>query len=500
MHNKHTMTIMTLAISSIALLGSGCGAAHKQNAAVDLTETMKQSLVYLDISNSGYDQYQPWKQTPIAKEGGYGCAVGPYEILTTAENAMNATLIQARCYAQNEFIPATVKVVDFEYNLCLLTLDEKALKVPLTPISFTEQYPKGKEITTCWLSSGSYLTTARSTLDRAELRYSDISFVKNLYYLATNVSRIFGDGEVCFTGNDAIGMACWGVDSDAGIIPSETINKFLNEAKKETYSGFGQVGFRIFPLLDPTMRRFLKMPEEMDDGVYVSTVYNLGTGSDELQAGDVILAIDGRQLDPYGRYEHPEYDRISFENIILQKSDGDVLQFDLWRQGQAQTVEVVAKNFKANEMLVPYYQYGKQPEYVVLGGFIFQNLTRDYLTMWGEGWTGKVPPHLYHYYSDLSFDPTPERRDIVVLNYVLPTESNLGYQQLSRLIVRAVNGNPVKSIKDILDAAESPDNAEFLVFDFEMNSPQIVIKKSDLQIESMKVAQMYGIPKLNHIE
>ena len=53
---------------------------------IDLTEPMKQSLVYLEISNSRYEQYQPWKQTPITKDGGYGCAVGPYEILTTAEN------------------------------------------------------------------------------------------------------------------------------------------------------------------------------------------------------------------------------------------------------------------------------------------------------------------------------------------------------------------------------------------------------------------------------
>ncbi len=497
---KHKMTIMILAISSIALLCSGCGATHKQNAAVDITESIKQSLVYLDISNSGYDQYQPWKQTPIAKEGGFGCAVGPYEILTTAENVMNATLIQARCYAQNEFISATVKVVDFEYNLCLLTLDEQALKVPLQPVLFTEQYPKGKDIAACWLSSGSHLTKARSTLDRAEMRYSDVSFVKNLFYRATNTSRTFGDGEVCFSGNDAIGMACWGIDSDSGIIPSEIINKFLNESKKETYSGFGQVGFRIFPLLDPTMRRFLKMPEEMDYGVYVSTVYNLGTGSTELQAGDVILAIDGKQLNPYGRYEHEQYDRISFENIVLQKSRGDTMTFEIWRQGAAETIEVVAQNFQANEMLVPYYQYGKQPEYVVLGGFVFQNLTRDYLTMWGEGWAGKVPPHLYHYYGDLAFKPTEERQDIVVLNYVLPTESNLGYQQLSRMIVSSVNEKPVKSIKDILDASGSSDNSEFLVFEFEMNSPKIVIKKSDLLMESMKVAQMYGIPKLNHIE
>lgn len=497
---RPTTIITALALSCTALLCSGCATTQTEIATVDLTESMKQSLVYLDISNSSYDQYQPWKKTPIGKEGGFGCAVGPYEILTTAENVINATLVQIRCYAQNEYVTATVKIVDYESNLCLLALDEKAMKAPLTPLGFNESYPKGKDLTTYWLSSGSHLTKARSTLDRAEMRYSDVSFSKNLFYLATNTSRPFGDGEVCYNNGDAIGMACWGIDSDAGIIPAETINRFLNEAKKETYSGFGQVGFRIFPLLDPTMRSYLKVPEEIDYGVYISTVYNLGTGSTELKAGDVILSINGRQLNPYGRYKHDRYGRISFENIILQKSDGENISFELWRDGQIQTVEVHAENFKSEQMLVPYYMYGKQPEYMVLSGFVFQKMTRDYLTMWGDGWAGKVPPHLYHYYSDLSFKPTKDRQDVVVLNYVLPTESNLGYQQLSRLVVSSINGKKIQSIQDISEAAESSDNSEFLVFEFEMNAPKIVIRKSDLLLENSKIAQMYGIPQLNHIE
>ena len=62
---------------------------------VDLSEPMKQSLVYLDISSSSYDLSQPWNQTPILKKSGYGCAVGPYEVLTTAENAASTRMAVA---------------------------------------------------------------------------------------------------------------------------------------------------------------------------------------------------------------------------------------------------------------------------------------------------------------------------------------------------------------------------------------------------------------------
>ncbi len=470
------------------------------NAAIDLTESMKQSLVYLEISNSQYDQYQPWRQSPISKEGGYACAVGPYEVLTTAENVMFAAFLQARCHWQNEYIPATVKIVDYEYNLCLLELDKDSMDKPLKPLRFKETFPKNSQLDTYWLSPGGHLTAARSTLDRAEMKYSDISFVKNLYYLATNTSRGFGDGEVCSHGNDIIGMACWGSGSDSGIIPAETINRFLSQAHKEAYEGFGLVGFEVYELLDPTMRQFLKMPESLNHGVYVSSVYHLGTGSKELKSGDVILSIDGQSLNPYGRYLHKDYDRLSFEHLILHKSDGDEIPFEIWRDGKKQKINVTARNFKASEMLVPYYLYNQQPEYMVVGGFIFQKLTRDFLGMWGEGWSGKVPPHLYHYYRDMAFKPTDKRKDVVVLNYVLPSEMNLGYQQLSRLVVSTLNNKKIGSLKELVDIVKSDTESEFFVIEFEMDSPKVIIPRAQLDVENMKLAQMYGISKMSYIE
>jgi len=149
------------------------------------------------------------------------------------------------------------------------------------PLLFTEKFPKGKMLNAYWLSSGGHLTTARCTLDRADMQNSDISYVANLIFFATNVSRPFGDGEVVCFENETIGLACWGTDSDSGIIPAESINRFLTHCKKEGYTGFGTPGFEVYELLDPSMRSYLRMPEDMKHGVYVNTVYTLGTGSKE---------------------------------------------------------------------------------------------------------------------------------------------------------------------------------------------------------------------------
>ena len=97
-----------------------------------------------------------------------------------------------------------------------------------------------------------------------------------------------------------------------------------------------------------------------------------------LKAGDVVLAIDGKEIDAYGKFLYPAYDRIMFHHLITSHKIGDDIVFDIWRDGAKQQLRVQAKNFDVGEMLVPFYEYGEQPEYVVTGGFVFQKLTRPF--------------------------------------------------------------------------------------------------------------------------
>jgi hypothetical protein len=467
---------------------------------VDLTESMKESLVYVEVSSVSWEQIQPWKQTAVSTVGSYACAVGTNEVLAPAGAFANAVSVKARRYAQNEYIPATIKVIDYEYNLCLIELDKTALKPALKPLEFSDKYSKGKDLNAYWLSAGGHLTTARATLDRADVLFSNVSFVKTLQYVLTNPSRSTGTGEVYCLDAEPVGIACWSSDTEAGLIPAETINRFLAEARAETYKGFGAPGFETANLLDPAIRKFLKMPDELRHGIYVSSVYTIGTGSSELKPGDVILTIDKQSLNPYGRYLDDRYDRIGHEHLIGKQHVGDKIVFDVWRNEKEESIEVSVKTIKSSELLVPYYEYDRRPEFLVLGGFVFQKLTRPYMTMWGDGWQGKVPPHLYQYYQKMSFKPSPERSDIVLLSYVLPTEMNLGYQQLGRLVVKSFNGKEIASFQQIREALQVNPESPFHVVEFELDSPTVVIPKAQLSDANHQIQQLYGITQLSFIE
>ena len=472
-----------------------------QAESTDLTEEMKQSLVYLDISSYGYQQYQPWKHEDVSQRSGYGCAVGEYEVLTTAWIVRDTAFVKARRYGQNEYIPAKIKFIDYESNLCLIELDPNSMSKPLKPVKFAEEYVKGARVNFYWLSSGGHLYSGRGYLDRAKVTKSTVSYTKYVHYVAENTSGSTGSGEVYCIDSEAVGIACWfsQTNEEAGIIPAEVINRFLADVADGGYQGSGAVGFATSTLLDPAVRSFLKMPETLKTGVYVSDVYNLGTGSDVLKKADVILAIDGKSLNPYGRFDHPEYERLYFDYLIAGKPVGDTISFDVWRDGKKIQLRAEVKNFKADEMLVPYYEYDLQPEYVITAGFVFQKLTRPYMTNWGDDWSGRISPHLYHYYRDLALKPTDERRDIVVLSYVLPANINLGYKDLRQIVLKKFNGMEIRSIADVLEAQKLNPDSKYDVIEFEMDNPLVVIPRDQLNKANADIAKNYVINKLVNV-
>jgi len=483
----------------LIILASYCSAAAENNT--DLSNEMKKSLVYLNISTHSYNQIQPWKHMDITQTAGYGCAVAEDKVLTTANNVIDASFIKARRHGQNEFIPAKILVVDYESNLCLLQLDKAALSKPLKPIKFSEDYQKGAKLQSYWLSSGGHLTTARAYLDRTKVYRSVTSYASFLNYIAGNASSSASSARLYCMGNEAVGIACWANNNrkEVGIIPAEVINHFLTDFADGNYEGFGGVGFQTSDLLDPAVRQYLKMPDHLKHGVYVNKVNKLGTGSEELKQADVILAINNKSLNPYGRFLHEKFDRTGFEYLITASFVGDTMDFDVWRDGSKQQVKVKIRNFKASDMLVPYYQYDSQPEYIVTAGYVIQKLTRSYLALWGEDWGGKVPPHMYHYYRDLAFDPTEQRRDIVFLSYVLPADINLGYQSLRQVIISKFNGKEIAGISDIIEAQKLNPDSKYDVIEFEFDNPTVVIPRDQLQQANIRLAQNYGITKLVNI-
>ena len=162
-------------------------------------------------------------------------------------------------------------------------------------------------------------------------------------------------------------------------------------------------------------------------------------------------------------------------------------------------MKTITSRFDSKQMLVPYQEYDRQPEYMVIGGYVFQKLTRDYLQLWGDNWPGKTPPHLYHYYRDLALKPTKERKEIIVLSFVLPAPINLGYQNLGRIVVKSFNGVEIREMSDMIATVNKNADSPYHVVEFEMEYPTLVIPKENLEQMDQSILQLYGVQKAINI-
>jgi hypothetical protein len=473
---------------------------HAESVQTRQNEIFKDSVVCLVISAYRYNVAEPWKHRSLSDRWACAPAVGPYQVISTAQSLANHSFVKVLRHGQAEFVSATPKVVDYASGLCLLELDPNELREPLKPLRFPKTYAQGEAVTFHWLSPSNGLNSGQAYLDRARVQGVRTSFGRRLRYVIANASRKMGIGELYCLGSTPIGIGCWAGDNrEADLIPSETIARFLDAiTADEAYRGFGEIGFASSELRDPAMRSFLHMPRSMRGGVYVANVYKLGTGADSLLKGDVILDVDGNAIDSYGRYADPSYGPLSMQHLITRKAAGQETLFGLWRDGQQVKVAATTRSITSSEMLVPYQEYDRQPEYIIMGGFIFQKLTREYLLEFGKNLAGQAPSHLYHYYRDLAFKPTDERPSIMVLSHVLPTPTNIGYTGLSELVVDTFNGQAVASVADIVKASKLKPNSPHHVVEFEMDAPTVVIPRQPLPEIDAFVSQNYGIEKLSN--
>jgi PDZ domain-containing protein len=478
------------------IAGVGSGASQ-----VDQTEAMRDSLVCVVSSVQRFNVTEPWKRRGLSDRWACGSAVGPYQVITTAQSVANHTFVKVLRYGQAEYIRAAATVIDYESDLCLIELDRDELREPLKPLRFAANYAKGQDVTFHWLAVDGGLNSGQGYLDRAHAERVRTSYGRRLRYVIANASQKMGRGELYQLGSTPVGIGCWAGDNrEADLIPGETIARFLEAAADgRDYPGFGEIGFAASELRDPAMRSFLQMPESLRGGVYVGNVYHLGTGAQSLLKGDVVLDLDGHAIDSYGRYEDPLYGPLSMQHLITRQAAGEEAVFTVWREGAEKRVSANVENFKPSDMLVPFHEYDQQPEYVIIGGFVFQKLTREYLLEFGKNLAGQAPSHLYHYYRDLAFKPTEERESVVVLSHVLPTPTNLGYTGLGELVVKAFNGLAIGSVADIVKAGELKPDAPHHIVEFEMNAPTVVIPRARLSDVDRFVSKNYGIRELSNI-
>jgi hypothetical protein len=302
-----------------------------------------------------------------------------------------------------------------------------------------------------------------------------------------------GWGEPVVSGNKVVGLVSSQTGNLLQVLPAPFLRSILDAQRKGTYKGLGYFDFTWQPTENPETHEYLKQEGEKR-GVVVIEVPSKPGVTPVLKRRDILLQVDGFDIDIQGDYIDPDYGHLMLENLATRnKWAGDPVRLKIWRDGRPEEVRYTLPKAEDAARLVPEAPFDQEPEYLILGGLVFQPLTKNFLRSWGQDWERRAPFRLAYFRNE---DPTPERPAIVILSQLLPDIFNLGYQDARNLVVERVNGQKVSYLSDLQRALQKPVNG-FHVFEFTKGETlqRLVLDARELDAATGRVLQRYGIEK-----
>jgi S1-C subfamily serine protease len=489
----------------IVLVAATATLAKKETAVAPSALKQKQlALVRVNVTGQSYDYFRPWqKKAPFSKRA-LGAVLSKGRVLVTADLVTNQNYVELERAESGEKTAANVQVIDYEANLALLEPTEKTFLNGITPLEITPDTVVGDRLAAWQLEPTGALLATEGLVTTIQMMPYPIDVGQFLTYrISIPMQYRENSYTVPLVKNNKLAGLLLRYDSRSQLldaIPAPVINHFLKEAESQNYRGFPSAGFSFFPTRDPELREYAA-EKGKSGGVYITNV-EAGTPAMKagMQVGDVVTKVGDHDIDQNGNYVDPLYGKIEFTNLLTAHAyAGDVVPFHIDRNGKPMQLNVTLEHRDAKNYVSPPYSLDQAPRYFVVGGLIFQELSRQYLKEWGSNWQREAPQRLVyldHFQSELFPD---RNRRVVILSQVLPANSTIGYDDLAYLTVMKVNGKEIKSLDDLAAAVKQPVEG-FIKIEVAEDPKQIELDASQVASEAHELQQNYGISSLQRLQ
>ena len=455
---------------------------------------IKTSVVRINSTQQSWNPGQPWEKNPPNQRRALAAIVGPQRVITTSELVADATYLEFESPDGTHFAQAKVIAVDYEANLALLgpasETEGKLLFEKTTALEMTSPPKIGQSLEILQIEDNGLTLLTPGNLQSIDVTSNFLPGHGFLTYLVKASMQSAASSyslPVVHEGKLAGVLISYNTkDQICDVASTEIIARFLQESADDNYQGFPSLGISIARTEDASFRQWLKLTDEQG-GLYIHSVRKGGAAEAAgVKQGDVLLAIDGHAIDRRGYYQHPNYGSLFWGHLIRgEKSTGESVTLSLLREGQPLELKPTLTREEESEHLVPGYNFGKAPNFLVKGGLVFQELSRPLLEAFGENWESRAPLNF------LDAMENPEKYEgkvkrIVFLSGAIPTPATVGYESLRNLIVRKVNGKEIQDMKGLIAAFKGNMNElhsiEFAEEDFTVYLDDSVSTTVDAQL------------------
>ncbi len=421
---------------------------------------IKSSVVRINSTQQTWNPGQPWEKNPPSQRRALAAIVAPQRVLTTSELVADATYLEFESPEGTHFAQAKVIAVDYEANLALLgPVSEKEGNVlfeKTVPLAITAPPHIGQALDILQIEDNGLALLTPGNLQSIDVTSN---FLPGHGFLTYQVKASMQSAASSYSLPVLLDGKLAGVltsynskDQICDVASIDIISRFIKDSAAGPYAGFPSLGISIARTEDSSFRQWLKLTDEQG-GLYIRSVRKGGAAEAAgVKMGDVLLAIDGHPLDRRGYYQHPNYGSLFWGHLIRGgKSTGESITLSLLREGKPLELKATLTREEESSRLIPGYNFGKAPNFLVKGGLVFQELSRPLLESFGENWQSRAPLNF------LDALENPEKYEdkvdrIVFLSGSIPTPATVGYESLRNLIVHKVNGKEIKDMRSLIDA------------------------------------------------
>jgi S1-C subfamily serine protease len=467
---------------------------------------LKNSVVRINSTRQTWNPGQPWEKNPPNKRRALAPIVANGRVLTTAEMVADATNLEFESTDGTRFAQAKVIAVDYEVNLALLApvSEEEGTTffAGTTPLAIAQPSSIGQELDIYQVEDNGLPLVTTGTIRSIDVAATFLPGQSFLTYLvkasmqsaASSFSLpVLRDGKLAgmLVSYDSKDQIC-------DVAATDLITRFLAATADGEYKGIPSLGVAIARTENAAFRQWLKL-DDSQGGLYISTVRKGGAAEAAgVLEGDVLLAVDGNRIDRRGYYQHPLYGSLMWGHLIRgEKSAGETVTLSILRNGEPMELTATLTRDEEDSKLVPNHAFGRAPNFLVKGGFIFQELTRTLLEAYGENWSSVAPLNFLDAYEN------PEQYEgkvnrIVVLSGAIPTPATIGYERLRNLIVRKVNGTEILDMKSLI-AAFDANEGEIHSIEFDQDNLTVHLDEAISSAVDSQLLQR-GLPSLSRAE
>jgi len=403
---------------------------------------VKDSIVKIYTVSKVPDYSNPWNSRMMHSHGS-GSIISGKRILTNAHVVANETFIEVKRHGETKRYEAYVEFISHQADLAILRVkDEKFFQN--TQALELGALPKIQQKVTVYgfPYGGNTLSVSTGVVSRIEHNryvHSGEIFLSIQIDAAINPGN---SGGVAMSDGKIVGVVMQQIRRSQNIgylVPTTVVKHFLKDIQDGKYNGFAHLGISSQKMENQALRDVYKMKEEQT-GVMVLDISEKSSVYHILKDGDILLRVDGHNIQNDGTVEFMPEQFTSFMYYIDKKQLGDTVKLTILRDGVVKEITIKLTNVADDDLLVDTLEHDVMPRYFIFGGYVFTPLTRNLLQ--------SSRSSLLRLREAARKWEKKDKEEVVLLLKVLADESNRGDHEFSMWMIDNLNHKPFKNFKE----------------------------------------------------